>query len=193
MARPREFDEMEAMNSAVEVFMSKGYEASSLMDLLKSMKLSKSSLYNSFGTKHELFLSAIDHYSISAENRLRKNLETGTTARQKLELILEAIMKCDLHTTESRGCLLHNSALERLPHDELAAEKIANGLDRLRKTYMEVITDGQKNGEISDKYSADTLGDLFLNAVLGLRSFARVIPDEARLKQLSKSILDSML
>lgn len=192
MARPREFDEIEAMDSAVEVFMSKGYVAASLMDLLKSMKLSKSSLYNSFGTKHELFLSAIDHYSINAENSLKKAIENAGTAREKLELILDAVIRCNMNGNESRGCLLHNSALEVLPHDELAAEKIASGFSRIRDVYHGIIQEGQQNGEISDRHSADTLADLLMNSVMGLRSFARITRDEARLKQLSGNVLNTI-
>ena len=193
MARPREFDEMEAMDSAVEVFKAKGYEASSLMDLLKSMKLSKSSLYNSFGTKHELFLSAIDHYAINTEMKLKQRLEEGATAREKLQLILEDSLHYGMDKVLSRGCFLHNSALERLPHDELAAEKIASGLNRMRKVYIQVLEEGQKNGEISDRHSIETLADLFVNAVLGLHSFARVMPDEERLKKLSKTLLETII
>ena len=43
MARPREFDTTEALNQAMQVFWSKGYEATSLSDLIGAMELSKSS------------------------------------------------------------------------------------------------------------------------------------------------------
>ena len=62
MARPREFDVDDALDRAMNVFWAKGYEATSMSDLMAAMDLSKSSLYDTFGSKHELFLSALQRY-----------------------------------------------------------------------------------------------------------------------------------
>ena len=53
--RPRQFNEEQALEAAMEQFWAVGYEATSLQDLLRVMKLSKSSLYQTFGSKHDLF------------------------------------------------------------------------------------------------------------------------------------------
>lgn len=190
MARPREFDEIEAMDSAVAVFRNKGYEASSLMDLLAAMKLSKSSLYNSFGTKHELFLSAIDHYVHKNEKVLHSLLEEKETARDKLEAIFLAIL-AEPTEDDGRGCFLHNSAIEVLPEDEMALEKIQAGLSRFQTMYLDIIREGQSKGEISDRHSAESLSDLLLCMILGFRSLARAHKDETRLKKLVNTAMDS--
>ena len=57
MGRPREFDQTQALEDAMQVFWAKGYDATSLCDLLESMGISRSSLYEAFGSKHELFLA----------------------------------------------------------------------------------------------------------------------------------------
>ncbi|MCH7554884.1 MAG: TetR family transcriptional regulator, partial [Proteobacteria bacterium] len=62
-ARPREFDTTQALDRAMRVFWAQGYDATSLCDLLCAMGLSKSSLYETFGSKHELYLAALDHYN----------------------------------------------------------------------------------------------------------------------------------
>ena len=62
MGRPKEFDVEEALSSAMNVFWSQGFKAASLSDLTTSMKISKSSFYETFGSKHDLFLSTIDYY-----------------------------------------------------------------------------------------------------------------------------------
>ena len=59
MARPREFDEDEVLEQAMQVFWRRGYRATSLNDLLAAMDLSKSSFYETFGTKRELLLTAL--------------------------------------------------------------------------------------------------------------------------------------
>jgi AcrR family transcriptional regulator len=55
MGRPKEFDVEEALSSAMNVFWSQGFKAASLSDLTTSMEISKSSFYETFGSKHDLF------------------------------------------------------------------------------------------------------------------------------------------
>ena len=60
MARLQEFNTEEALRKAMNMFWQKGYEATSLADLLEAMGLSKSSLYAAFGGNRELFIAAFD-------------------------------------------------------------------------------------------------------------------------------------
>ena len=62
MARPKEFDESEALNAAIQCFWSRGYEATSVRDLADAMGISGPSLYNTFGDKRTLYRQALDHY-----------------------------------------------------------------------------------------------------------------------------------
>lgn len=62
MARPREFDEVTALEAAIECFWQRGYEATSVRDLAKRMGLSAPSLYNAYGDKHALYKRALEHY-----------------------------------------------------------------------------------------------------------------------------------
>ena len=62
MARPREFDEAAALDRAMEVFWKQGYQNTSLDDLLEAMGIQRGSFYNTFGSKRETYLRAIDRY-----------------------------------------------------------------------------------------------------------------------------------
>ena len=70
MGRPREFNTEEALEKAMKVFWAQGYEAASLHDLTRAMAISKSSFYDTFGSKHDLFISAIKHYNKTVASRL---------------------------------------------------------------------------------------------------------------------------
>jgi len=59
MARPREFDLNEALQAAMLLFWERGYEATSIDDLLQQMGINRASLYGTFGQKRELFLKAL--------------------------------------------------------------------------------------------------------------------------------------
>jgi AcrR family transcriptional regulator len=62
MARPREFDEEQALESAMWVFWEKGYEGASLRDLTDAMGIDRSSMYASLGNKEELYYKVMDRY-----------------------------------------------------------------------------------------------------------------------------------
>ena len=60
--RPRGFDRETALRRALEVFWSKGFEPTKIMDLCRAMGLNPPSLYATFGNKTRLFLEAVDYY-----------------------------------------------------------------------------------------------------------------------------------
>ena len=64
MARHKEFDRDEALQRAMEVFWSRGYEAASVGELVKQMGINRQSLYDTFGDKHALYLQALDRYRV---------------------------------------------------------------------------------------------------------------------------------
>ena len=59
MARPKEFDVDDALQQALELFWRKGYEATSVQDLVAAMGIQKASLYGTFGDKHSLYMKAL--------------------------------------------------------------------------------------------------------------------------------------
>ena len=63
MARPREFDELEALDQATKVFWTHGYNGTSLVDLTNAMGISKSSFYDTFGGKRDLYLKTLDYFT----------------------------------------------------------------------------------------------------------------------------------
>ena len=80
--RTKEFDPDEALGRAVEVFWSKGYEATSIKDLQEGMGIRRQSLYDTFGSKRELFLTVLRFYH---ENVIVNNLNhlLSTSAPKK--------------------------------------------------------------------------------------------------------------
>ena len=70
IGRPREFKEQEALSQAMEVFWHKGYEGTSVQDLLEGMGINRGSMYDTFGDKRTLFLKAVEYYRSHVVSRL---------------------------------------------------------------------------------------------------------------------------
>lgn len=92
MGRPREFDSEQALDAAMNQFWRVGYEATSLEDLLKVMRLSKSSLYQTFGSKRELFLRSIDFYQQAMVDDLNESLNNSPTSKVFVKRLLESVI-----------------------------------------------------------------------------------------------------
>ena len=114
MARPREFDMDEVLDAAMEVFWERGYEATSMADLMDATGLHKGSIYKAFEDKHDLFLQALRRYLSGGYEMFYSAL---TSARTPLEgfknLIRKTASFCDCQKT-GRGCFAINAAVELL-------------------------------------------------------------------------------
>src|SRR5581483_9686973 len=75
MARPKMFDRTERLDKAMELFWSRGYEATSIHDLLVHLVINRQSLYDTFGDKHTLFLETLKRYEELGKPPLLAELE----------------------------------------------------------------------------------------------------------------------
>ena len=167
MARPREFDSNLALEKAMQVFWSKGYEATSLSDLLSAMGLSKSSFYATFGSKHELFLATLDRYGETHGAKLIAILESAKSPRRAIATVLEEAVRAT-DAEERRGCFVNNCAVEVAPHDHLVARRVAKGHARMEEAFHRAVKVGQAAGEITRDQSARALARFLNNSLAGL-------------------------
>src|ERR687891_349404 len=93
MARPREFDIDEALEAAMGAFWVRGYEATSLADLMQAMGLQKGSIYKAFGDKHALFLCALQRYLDQMYEAQRAMLTGATSPRVALQAWLDQLIE----------------------------------------------------------------------------------------------------
>jgi TetR/AcrR family transcriptional regulator, transcriptional repressor for nem operon len=177
MRRP-EFDRDDVLEAALQTFWRKGYEATTLPDLLKATGLARQSLYNSFGDKHALFLASLRRYE---ELQLRK-MET-TLASGPVRGALRSIFENALASAGECGCFLLNSAAELLPRDLEVGELVASAIQRQERALAEALRRGVREGEL--RLPARRVGQTarFLVGILqGLPMMAKVTPRSPALR-----------
>jgi len=185
MPRPREFDTDRVLNTAMNLFWAKGYAHTSLHDLTRAMGLSKSSFYEAFGSKHALFLAAIDRYVDRVAARAAAELASDRPAREAIAASFSAIIDAAVEAGDRRGCLLGNTALEMTPHDADAAKHIRAGLRRLEQGYYMAVLRGQVAGDIPDDRPARALARFLASLAQGLQLMARVRPERIALEDIA--------
>src|SRR5271169_800967 len=146
MARPREFNETAAVQSAMNCFWQRGYEATSMRDLAASMGMSAPSLYNAFGDKQRLFARALELYlDCNARDRLRR-LESSLRPKEAIHRFFTEIVDHSINDRERRGCFLVNSALEIAPHQKELGAVIAKQFGEIEAFFKRRILSSQSDG-----------------------------------------------
>ena len=154
VGRPREFDEQRVLDSAMEAFWRKGYEATSLADLCACTGLNKGSLYQSFGDKHSRFMKSLEHY---ADTEFKQVAAVAFEHDSPIDSIRAVMHKVVDHTKGNCGCLMINSLVELAPHDpEVLAFIQQLGEQRVRMM-TDLVEKAQRAGEIpANEQARDT-------------------------------------
>lgn len=181
MARPRAFDEKAVLDAAAQCFWSRGYEATSVRDLIGKTGLTGASLYNAFGDKRAFFRRAFEHYvEGTIGDRIRRC--EAMAPRPAIAAFFAEVLARSLDDPEHKGCMLVNSALDVAPHDAVFREMVAGVLGRIEAFFQACVARGQAEGTITAAFSAEDLARHLLGVLMGVRVLARVRPDRALLE-----------
>jgi len=192
MARPREFDKTEALSKAMDVFWTKGYEATSLCDLLAAMGLSRSSFYDTFGSKHEVFLDTITYYKKTRTSQVTGIAKLESPARKLIESLFERAASRICEEGGQRGCYLNNCCVEVALHDPKAAKLIDEGIGLMEDTFFSLVERGQREGDIVPSKDARALARYLTSSLNGLMVIAKANPDPEALDDIVRMSLTTL-
>src|ERR1043165_9157841 len=128
MARHKEFDRDEALRRAMEVFWSRGYEATSVGDLVEHMGINRQSLYDTFGDKHSLYLAALDRYREVEGRKMFELLDAPGPVKRALRRLFASVVECAVGGGERRGCFVGNATSELAGRCKATAEKACGNM-----------------------------------------------------------------
>ncbi len=188
----KDFDEEDVVKRAMKVFWAKGYESTSISDLLRVMEINKGSFYNAFGSKKALFVRALLKYDRENRQRSIATLEALGDPVASIKTLFDGLVKESLADTEQKGCLLVNTALDLPNHSEDIKEMVTSALKDFEKFFERLIRVGQERGEIPDTIDVSQTAKSLLTQVVGLRVLARGVFDEASLRAIGIQALDQI-
>ncbi|MDJ0911225.1 MAG: TetR/AcrR family transcriptional regulator [Woeseiaceae bacterium] len=147
VGRPREFDEDKALEAAMEAFWQKGYEATSLSDLCNCTGLHKGSLYQTFGSKHELFMRALRNYTDRTFAEVASVISESQSPLENIRAVMHLVIN---QASEESGCMMMNSLAELAPHDPEVKEALQASGQRRLTAMTELVGKAKDAGEIRD-------------------------------------------
>ena len=176
MARPKTFDREQALESAMNLFWAKGYEATSVQDLLDAMGINRGSMYTTFGGKRALFLAALERYCARLRGDTATGDSAGATNAGPLAEIRETFRSRIGAGPDPRwGCFLCNTIVELAPHDEEVADRAESALRRLEAGYLKLLI--RAAGQLPENARPPALASFLTNAYLGLQVRVKTEPD----------------
>jgi len=190
--RPRQFDPDAALERAIETFWSRGYQATSMQDLLRATALSKSSLYQQYGDKARLFSRCLERYCDAHARRLRAQLERSATGLAFIEHTLREIADTPAVGPGRRGCLLMNTATELGSRAPWVASRLSAGRDAFAGVFETAVRRAQAEGAISPARDPATLALYLVNSVSGLHTLLKAGTDRAEAHAVVDSILRAL-
>ena len=185
MPRKKEFDVDMVLDKAMPAFWSRGYEATSLNDLLDCMQIQRASLYNAFGDKRTLFLETLRRYEVARQDEFLA-IAKAHSPRQAILHLFQEIITAVLNDGAREGCFLVNTALELSPHDKDVAKLVGQAFDKRERFFRKMIDKGRDNGEIARSVAAAPTARALLSLCIGLRVLSRSRPEKYLLQSIAK-------
>ena len=183
MARPIEFDRPKAVNRALALFWRKGYQATSLADLLAAMDISRSSFYAAFTDKRSLFIECLDLFSA-------RTLEMLHQARAEMPPVdaLQSFFERNFVGAHGAGavrghwgCMLVNTVLEIAGVDDDLAARASHHLGEMQRIFQACLQDAG-----AEPVRAEELAAMLMLLNEGIRvSSRRRLPDAQHLQPIA--------
>lgn len=178
------FDADEVADAAMRIFWSKGYAATSIQDLLEVTGLSRSSLYNSFDSKHGIFQYALRRYHDQTAALVALLAQDGP-ALERVRELLKSIVKDELRDQSCAGCLVANTALELGGRDDAVTALLGEHFAVLEAALTSLMKRGQQQGDIDRSKSPVALARFIVATIQGLRVIARGNADAQQARRLN--------
>lgn len=166
----------------MEAFWANGYEATSVQDLVDQMGIQRFSLYNTFGNKHQLFLAALDRYHKRVVGELLAAVNKSEEGVPAIRRFFEGFVELYTSRPSSQGCLMVNSALELLPNDRAARDRVVTNFERMEKALHRALVRAQKREELRSRHSLRRLARFLVGSAQGLGVLAKSFPSRKALE-----------
>jgi AcrR family transcriptional regulator len=178
--RPRKVDLESALETSMNVFWAKGFEATSMNDLSAATGMAKPGLYAAFGDKEQLFCKALTRYfSMSGQLVLDELVQSRGPLSADIRSYLDKIADSLLDKSKPNGCFLANSVVECADHTSPLAQLARDFDARRRQALFERLERARQIGELPEDAGIEALADFFAGQALAMAVMGRAGSDQA--------------
>lgn len=192
MARSKEFDTTLVLHKAMEVFGHYGYEGTSLPLLLEGLGIARQSLYDTYGTKRDLFVKAVKHYVNEKSSAVVDYLEQTEPVKKAISDIFHIIVATLKDEQRRKECLILYSAIDQVPHDPEIAALFEQDRNQLEKALYEALDRGQHQGELNPNQDLHALAQYLYHLRYALTQVAKLTNDPKVIEEIAAVTLSAL-
>ena len=176
----------------MQVFWSKGYEATSLADLITAMNISKSSFYQTFENKHQLFQNCINYYHDRFISDLIDSLKKAKTGSTFIEDTFMSMAEKARPKSDRRGCLILNCVSEFAQKDPVISKIITKSIQQMTDVFLSAVKRAQQERGIPANKKPLPLARYLLSSMNGLTTMIKAGAGTTEIKEVTQVVLAAL-
>ncbi|QEE51004.1 TetR/AcrR family transcriptional regulator [Flavobacterium alkalisoli] len=180
MPRNKEFDYNEKLRAARDLFWKKGYNATSMSDLVEAMKINRSSLYLTYGNKHDLFLKSLEDYIRDKDMQYRIASELSAEPLQAVRNIIRSVFQS---AVKEGNCLFTNSVFELAVVDRQVNSMLTAQSLKTVSLFEKLLTAAKKDGSLKSDKSPRALAHFLVSGLTSIYNVQILFSDTQLTKQ----------
>lgn len=182
VARVKEFDPDVALRAALDLFWQRGYESTSMSDLVEHLGIGRASLYATFGSKRDLYLKALDRYLELRDPSPMEVLSQPGPVLPAVRALMHQYADEAAGDERRRGCFVVNTAIELASRDAAAARRVEESWAQLEAAMESALRRARAQDELPVSADPRALARFLVVTLQGLKVVGKVAPDSARIR-----------
>lgn len=190
MPRQKEFDYEEKLTVARDIFWKNGYNATSMNDLENAMKINRSSMYLTYGNKHELFIKSLNQY---IQNKSKQYSEAAAKGSNPLEAVKNIINSVFESAIKETNCLFTNSIYELALADKEVGEILKKETLSAVEQIETLLDKAKENGSLKTDKPTRALAHFIVSGLASMYYNQILFSDKKLTKQSAEILFQSII
>jgi len=192
MGRSRQFDRDAAIDTVMNQIWRLGYEACSVKSISENLGITRSSFYNTFGSREALFTEALQRYFQSSPDRRLSTFSETNSPLTLLSDVFKEACRARASDPEHRGCMVVNSVSELVGINEPLGSLLEDVIEQSIKSFERLLTHSMNLGELPPTCNIRELALAIQNLLIGLNTLSKVVTSEEQLWGTAKITLKAL-
>ncbi|WP_066436672.1 TetR/AcrR family transcriptional regulator [Chryseobacterium sp. CCH4-E10] len=189
MPRNKEFDYDEKLVTARNLFWKKGYNATTMNDLVDTLAINRSSLYLAYGNKHELFLKSLANYIQQKDNQYS---EAAKKSKKPLEAIRHIILSVTASAIQDTSCLFTNSVFELATTDTQVSGMLRKQTIKAINLFEQLLNQAKEDGSLKSSKEPRALAHFLVSGLVSIYNTQILFADSGLTKQTAEILISSI-
>lgn len=185
MPRNKEFDYDQKLDTATKLFWKKGYNATTMNDLVDTMQINRSSLYLAYGNKHDLFLKSLNNY---IEKKDKQYQQAAKKSEKPLDAVRNIIYSVFESAIQETNCLFTNSVFELALTDKEVSKYLKTQTLKAVGLFEKLLKQAKEDGSLSSDKNPLALAHFLVSGLVSIYN-TQILFSDARLTKQTTEIL----